>query len=69
MTNALVFLMTTHTFTRFIFHHPLTIIYPKLKKEHLISAFYDEHLLNILTFINDYLIIFIRCENEKVTFS
>ncbi|CAA0358455.1 hypothetical protein ALT721_580017 [Alteromonas alvinellae] len=42
---------------------------PEIKKEHLISAFYDEHLLNILTFINNYLIIFIRCENEKITFS
>ena len=29
---------------------------PEIKKEHLISAFYDEHLLNILTFINNYLI-------------
>ena len=56
-------------FYSFYFPPPADYNLPEIKKEHLISAFYDEHLLNILTFINNYLIIFIRCENEKVTFS
>ena len=42
---------------------------PEIKKEHLISVYYDDQMLNTLTFTNNLLIIFIRCENEKITFS
>lgn len=55
----------------YLFYFLLFIDYNlfEIKKEYLILVFYDEYLLNILIFINNYLIIFIRCENEKIIFS
>ena len=56
-------------FYSFYFSPPTDYNLPEIKKEHLISVNYAEQMLNILTLTNNFLIIFIRCENEKTTFS